>query len=45
MTCPVCRKPVNTNAGGNCIARHRDKASWICPASGQPKHITDMGEH
>jgi hypothetical protein len=41
MKCPVCIRQVNTNKGGVNLAYHRDKVGRPCPASGQPKHITE----
>lgn len=42
--CPVCRNTVITNAGGICIARHRDKAGTFCPAEGFPIRICERGD-
>ena len=41
MICPVCRRPVDTNHGGRNLAVHNDKAGNRCPASIQPKRITE----
>lgn len=42
MKCPVCRTNVAPTRNQQ-VQAHYDRAGAVCPASGQPIHITSEG--